>query len=168
MKIKKGIIAGVLTLAMALSTGVTTFAASSASQTVNLGFTVDPTTTLAVSTNSISFGNVNPLTSTYTQSLTATVQSNATYKLTAVAGSDFKTADTTPKIIAIDHLGVKLHSDSTYKTMSKDSANPVVLASSQPATASSAYPIDLQLNTDWNSAVPGSYTTTVQFAVTQS
>ncbi|MDD3224606.1 MAG: hypothetical protein PHX70_07875 [Clostridium sp.] len=144
-----------------------TIPSSSASQTVNLSTSIDPTTTLAVSTNSIDFGNINPLITSYERDLTATVQSNASYNVTAVASDDFKTADATPKSFSINHLGIKLQTDANYQKMSKDASNPVTLASSQPATANTVYPINLQLNTDWLNAVPGSYSTKLTLQAAQ-
>jgi len=51
--------------------------------------------------------------------------------------------------------------------MSKDSSNPITLATSQPATANTVYPINLQLNTDWLNSVPGNYSTTVILQASQ-
>lgn len=167
-KLKKGILASILTIALITALSTSVFAASSASQTVNVNATIDPTATLAVSTNSISFGDVNPLTTSYEKDWSAAVQSNATYNLTAVASDDFKTSDSTPKVFSISHLGIKLQSDANYQTMSKDSTKPVTLAASQPATADTVYPINMQLNTDWVNAVPGSnYSTNVTLQASQ-
>lgn len=163
-------LAGILTAAL-IAGGLSipampVFAAGSDSKTINVNATIDPTATIAVDTNSIDFGNTNPLTATYGQKMNVTVQSNDTYKVTASASGDLTTSD--KKTFSIDHLGVKLDSDTGYQTMSKDPANPVTLATNQPATAGTVYPVDLQLKTDWLNAVPGSgYSTALTFGVSQ-
>jgi hypothetical protein len=167
IRLKKGILGGIVTFSLLAALSTSAFAATSASQTVSINTIVDPTVTLAVSKNSINFGDVNPLTNSYEQDFTGTVQSNATFNLTALAAGDLQTSDATPKTISINHLGIKLQSDSSYKTMSKDPNNPVVLASSQPATAGTVYQINLQLNTDWQNAVPGSYSTNLTLQASQ-
>lgn len=168
-KTKKKLLVFLSTLALVV--GIlrsTAFASTSASQTVTIGATIDPTTTLSVSTNTISFGTINPLTTNYNQNMEATVQSNGTYALSTYASDDFKTADATPKVYDVSNLGIKLSSDSNYQTMTKSSSNPVVLASAQPATADTTYNINLQLNTQWLNATPGSnYSTTLNFQVAQ-
>lgn len=166
-KISKRLLCCVILATLILTLGVTVSAANTDSRTVNLTATIDPTTTVAVSTTTIAFGNTNPLTANYTKSVDVTVQSNATYKLTVYATDDFKTADATPKVFAINNLGVKLRTDGSYQTMSKLVGTPVILANSQPATASKIYNVDLQLSTQWLNAVPGNYTTSLVFAATQ-
>lgn len=161
-KILKGVAA--LTLILSMVGTVNANADSTTNVAVTVSTTVDPTITLSLSTNNINFGAISPLTPTYNQNLTATVQSNNTYNLSVVAVDDFKGTVDTTKVMTIDHLGVKLDSDSSYKTMSKTA--DVALVSNATNTASQTYNVNLQLNTDWQ-VKPDTYTTSLTFKAVQ-
>lgn len=157
----------VLLTCIMLTFGISVSAANTANKTATASMTIDPTTTVAVSSGAISFGNINPLTPSYAQNVTVTVQSNSIYNLTVHATDDFKTVDAVPKVFAIDNLEVKLNADASYKTMVKAPTAPVTLATSQAATASTAHLVNLRLNTEWLNAVPGAYSTSLIFTATQ-
>jgi spore coat protein U-like protein len=142
-------------------------ALNNASQTVTVSTTVDPTVTMAVSTNSISFGTITPLTTQYDlpSAISVTIQSNSQFKITALATDDFKSGGTTPNIMTIDHLKVKASTSSTWLNMSK--TTPVIVLDNQPATASKVYPVDFRVVTDWTNAKPDTYSTSLSFNASQ-
>lgn len=165
-KIKTFALTAVMMAMMAIPAMAADTVTTSITGTTNQDVQVNPTITMALSTNSILFANADPTTASYEQAkaLKITVQSNNTYKITAKAADDFKTTDTTPLVMTVNHLNLKDSATGSYQAMSKDA--PIVLVQNQPNTAGTSYDIDFKLNSDWQ-VKPGQYKTTLNFVATQ-
>lgn len=167
----------------ALSLAIAGTAAGAPPQALNvtLQTIVDPTVSLTLDHDNaatpIDFGNVNPITGTYTQVMNATVKSNSGWTLklfkvpTTIAGpclavvSDL--ADSTcTKVIPSAELQWKLGAGAYAQITSTTLAGAQTVSTSATATASTALVITYQLVVSWTD-VPATYTAIHTYSLSQ-
>lgn len=143
---------------------VISYGNDNSSGNTSLNTVVSPTVTLSVSTGTVSFGHINPMIAQYDISATVTVQSNNTYRLSVKSNDDMLGITDISKRLSIDHLKVRLDTDSNYQSMSK--LADIVLADNQVNTSGKLYNINFRLVTDWNNN-PEDYSATCTFKAEQ-
>jgi hypothetical protein len=109
----------------------------------DLSLATTPAVALALSTSSVDFGGVDPISSPFVlaPALTATVTSNTTWTLTLAGSGDF--ADGTGKTLPLAQLGWRLHGASAYTAASTTAQTVTTGVANTPS--GTAAPIDLRL-----------------------
>jgi len=134
-------------------------AAETASDAVVVNFNIPATRELTLSTDTVSFGDVSPGTTTETNAVTVTVYSNVDYTLKCVADGNFE--DGTGNTVLIGQLAYSLTGMDDFTSFSTTEAN---LASGS-GTGGQGYSYDYRLTVNWTDPVADGYEATITYSV---
>lgn len=131
----------------------------------DLSLTITPAVTLALSTGSVDFGGVDPISSPFVlaPAMTATVTSNTTWALTLAGSGAF--ADGTGKSFPLAQLGWRLHGAAAYTAASTTAQTITTGVANTPS--GTAAPVDLQLQVTYADPVSSQpFQTTLTYTAT--
>jgi hypothetical protein len=137
--------------------------AGNKSTVANSAFSVSPITTLSTSSSSLTFNNVNPLTSNYykTGAMTLNISANKSYDI-KVSGSSLSGA--TGNTLPIGNLSVKLSSSGSYVPIT---STGITLSSSSPYTTGTTVTLDFKLTVPFN-VNPDNYSGNINITIQQN
>jgi hypothetical protein len=131
----------------------------------DLSLSVTPAVSLSVSTSSVDFGAVDPLSSPFTLANTsrATVTSNTTWALSLQGAGDF--SDTTGKTFPLSRLGWRVNGSGSFTAVTTTAQS--VASGSSNAPSGTTTPLDFQLQVTYADPVSSQpFTTTITYIAT--